>query len=87
MHGQFPRSLDEKLEDKEQSYWWLKCGDIKGETESTIVAAQDQAISTNCFKRKFWKKKLKADADYVKNTKKLLTIFHLDVPFWQRMNT
>jgi hypothetical protein len=49
MHGQFPHSLDEKLVDKEQSYLWLKFGDIKGETESTIVAAQDQAISTNCF--------------------------------------
>jgi hypothetical protein len=53
MHGQFPRSLDEKLVNKEQSYRWLKFRDIKGETESTIVAAQDQAISTNYFKRKF----------------------------------
>jgi hypothetical protein len=52
-HGQFPRSLDEKLVDKEPSYRWLKFGDIKGETESTVVAAQDQAISTNYFKRKF----------------------------------
>jgi hypothetical protein len=69
MPGQFPRSLYEKLMDKEQSYRWLKFGDIKGETESTIVAAQDQAISTNYFKRKT----LKVDADYVKNTKKLLT--------------
>jgi hypothetical protein len=49
MHGQFPRSLDEKLVDKEQSYRRLKFGDIKGETESAIVAAQDQAISTNYF--------------------------------------
>ena len=47
MHGQLPRSLDEKLVDIERSYRWLKYGDIKGETESTIVAAQDQAISTN----------------------------------------
>jgi hypothetical protein len=51
MQGQFPCSLDEKLVDKEQSYRWLKFGDIKGETERTIVAAQDQAISTNYFKR------------------------------------
>jgi hypothetical protein len=55
MHGQFPRSLGEKLVDKEQSYQWLKFGDIKGETESTIVAAQDQAICTNYFKRKILK--------------------------------
>ena len=52
MHGQFPRNLDEKLVDIEQSYRWLKSGDIKGETESTKVAAQDQAISTNYFKNK-----------------------------------
>jgi hypothetical protein len=43
------------LVDKEQSYRWLKFGDIKGDTESTAVAAQDQALSTNCFKKKFWK--------------------------------
>jgi hypothetical protein len=29
MHGQFPRSLDEKLVDNEQSYRWLKFGNIK----------------------------------------------------------
>jgi hypothetical protein len=41
LHGQFPRTLDEGLIDKEQSYRWLKFGDIKGETESVIMAAQD----------------------------------------------
>ena len=41
--------------DIEQSYCWLKSGDIKGETESTIVAAQDQAISKNSFKNKILK--------------------------------
>jgi hypothetical protein len=55
VHGQFPLILDEKLVCKEQSYRWLKFGDIKRETESTIVAAQDQAVSTNCFKRKILK--------------------------------
>jgi hypothetical protein len=45
-------TIDEKLVDIEQSYQWLKSGDIKGEIESTIVAAQDQAISTNYFKNK-----------------------------------
>jgi hypothetical protein len=60
MHGQFPRSLHEKLVDKEQSYRWLKFRDIKGETESTIVAAQDQAVSTNCFKRKILKEEIES---------------------------
>jgi hypothetical protein len=52
MRGQFERSLEEKLVDKDQFYRWLKFEDRIGETESTIVAAQDQAISTNNFKRK-----------------------------------
>ena len=56
MQGQFPRYLEEKLVDNEQSYWWLKSGDIKGETEITTVAAEDQAISTNYSKIKFWRK-------------------------------
>jgi len=58
MHGQLPLNLDEKLVDIEQSYRWLKSGDIKGETESTIMAAQDQAISTNYFKNKILKEEI-----------------------------
>jgi hypothetical protein len=50
-----PHNLDEKLVDNGQSYRWLKSGDIKGETESTIVAAQDQANSTNYFKNNILK--------------------------------
>jgi len=45
MHGQLSRNLDEQLVDIEQSYRSLKSGDIKGETGSITVAAQDQAIS------------------------------------------
>jgi hypothetical protein len=41
VHGKFPHNLEEKLVDKEQPCGWLKFGDIKGETERTIVAAQD----------------------------------------------
>jgi hypothetical protein len=32
----------------------LKSGDIKGKMGSIIVAAQDQATSTNYFKNKIW---------------------------------
>jgi hypothetical protein len=31
--------------DREQTYRWLKFGDIKGETESLFVAAQDHALA------------------------------------------
>lgn len=51
MHGQFLHSINEKLMDQEQLYQWLKLGEI----ESTIVAVQDQAISTKYFKKKILK--------------------------------
>ena len=70
-----PRSLDEKLVDIEQSYRWLKYGDIKGETESTIVAAQDQAISTNYFKNKILKKEIESKCRLCKQHEE--TIDHL----------
>jgi hypothetical protein len=31
-----------------------------GETESTVVAAQDQTTSTNCFKRKIFKEEIES---------------------------
>ena len=55
-----PRSLDEKLVDVEQSHRWLKSGDVKGETESTKVEAQDQAIGTNYFKNKILKEEIES---------------------------
>jgi hypothetical protein len=36
------------------------------------MVAQDQALSTKCIKKKFWKKKLKVNSDFVKNMKELL---------------
>jgi hypothetical protein len=53
MREQFPRNLEKKLLDNEDSYRWLKFGDIKGEAECIIVAAEDQAISRN-----YWGKKI-----------------------------
>jgi hypothetical protein len=43
---------------KKQSYRWLKFADVKGETESVIMAAQDQAISTKYFKKKILKQEI-----------------------------
>ena len=61
-----PRNLDEKLVDIEQSYRWLKSGDIKGETESTVVAAQDLEISTNYFKNKILKEEIESKCQLCK---------------------
>ena len=61
--------------DIEQSYSLLKSGDIKGETESTIVAAQGQAISTNYFKNKNLKQEIESKCRLCKQHEE--TIGHL----------
>jgi hypothetical protein len=53
MFGNTSQQRHNNNNNREQSYRWLKFGDIKGETESVILAAQDQAISTNYLKKKF----------------------------------
>jgi hypothetical protein len=65
MHRQFSRNSDEKLVDIE--YWWLKFGDIKGETESTVMAVQDQETITNYFKNTLLKEGHSVNAGYVNN--------------------
>ena len=61
--------------DIEQSYCWLKSSDTKGETESTIVAAQDQAISTSYFKNKILKEEIESKCRLCKQYEE--TIDHL----------
>jgi hypothetical protein len=75
MRGQFPRSLDAKLVDNEQSCRWLKCGNMKRERESTIVAAQRQAVSTNYFKNKISKEEVDSKCRLCKQHEE--TIDHL----------
>jgi hypothetical protein len=48
MLGQYTRSIDKQLmtEENTSTFLWLSKGDLKAETESEIVAAQDQALQT-----------------------------------------
>jgi len=72
MHGQLPSSLDEELVDIEQSYRWLKSGKTKGETESKIMAAQDQAISKNYFKNKILKEESESQCRLCKKHEEII---------------
>jgi hypothetical protein len=52
MHWQAIRSLDRQLIIDEDTFLWLLKGDLKAETESEIVAAQDQALQTKYYATK-----------------------------------
>jgi hypothetical protein len=46
MHWQYIRSLGRQLISEEDTFLWLSKGDLKAETESEIVAAQDEALQS-----------------------------------------
>jgi hypothetical protein len=52
MHGQYIRNMDRKLISEEDTFLWLSNGDLKAETESEIVATQDQALNMKCYATK-----------------------------------
>ena len=53
LYGQYLRQIKEVRSD--QCWAWLQNGDLKRETESLIVAAQNQSIRTNLVKAKIEK--------------------------------
>jgi hypothetical protein len=46
MYGQCIRNTDRQLIDEEDTFLWLSSGDMKAETESGIIAAQDLVLET-----------------------------------------
>jgi len=58
IHGQYIRNIDRQLISRqliseEDMFLWLSKGDLKAETESEIVAAQDQALQKNIMRQKY----------------------------------
>ena len=52
MHGKYLRNIGRQLISEEDTFLWLSKGDIKAETESEVVAAQDQALQTKYYAAK-----------------------------------
>jgi hypothetical protein len=46
------RNMDRQLMSEEDTFLWLSKGDLKSETESEIVAAQDQALNVKYYATK-----------------------------------
>jgi len=49
MRGQYIRNINRQLISEEDTFLWLSKGDLKAETESEMVAAQDQALQTKYY--------------------------------------
>jgi hypothetical protein len=60
-------SMDRQLIIEEDTFLWLSREDLKGGTESEIIAAQDQALQTKHHAQKKYKRKQLAKADFVNN--------------------
>jgi len=52
MHGEYIRNIGRQLISEEDTFLWLRKGDLKLETESEVVAAQDQALQTKYYATK-----------------------------------
>ena len=69
MHGQCIRNIDRQLirspfdSQRNVSFLWLSKGDLKAETESEIVAAQDQALQMKYYATKLLSPQI-ANADF-----------------------
>ena len=49
MYRHFVREIPDTVK-KEECWRWLRTGDLKGEKEALICAAQEQALRTNSVK-------------------------------------
>ena len=65
MHGQYIISMDRQLIGGEDALLWLQRGDLRGETDSEIIAAQDQALQTIIMRQKYYKQQQITNADSV----------------------
>ena len=52
MHGQYRRLTEQPPVDTKDTYEWLKAANLSAATEGMVVAAQDQALRTQCYERK-----------------------------------
>ena len=52
-YGQHVREINQPYIDKGKSLAWIRNGNLKATTESTIFAIQEQAVTTNYIKKKY----------------------------------
>jgi hypothetical protein len=64
IHGQYIKSTGRQLVSKEDILLLLSGRNVKRETESEIMATQDQALQTNITQQSYYRQKQRTNADY-----------------------
>jgi hypothetical protein len=65
----------------------MKFVDVNGETQSTIMAAESQAIITYYFEKNILKQEIESRCRLRKEYEEPVDHLTSGVPLWQRMNT
>ena len=55
MHGQYPERVGKPDINQDNTHQWLRKSGLKAETESFIIAAQDQSIPTKLYQHRIIK--------------------------------
>jgi len=67
-HGHYIESMDRQIIiSEEDTFRWLSSGDLKGQTENEIIAAQDQVLQAKYHATKLLQTKTGTSADSENN--------------------
>jgi hypothetical protein len=72
--------MDMQLISQEDTFLWLLRGDLKGETESEITAAQDQALQTRYHATKYYTWKKDSKSGLCKQFDETYRTLHISMP-------
>ena len=80
-------SIDLQLFSEEDMFLWLQRGNLKAETESEIITAQDQELQTKSHAKKCYKQEQIARADCVSSLTRWQTTLCQHTEYWQKYST
>ena len=87
MYGQYIRNIDRQLIGEEDTFLWLSKGDLKAETESEIVAAQDQELQIKYYAIKILNRETDNKCRLCQQFDETIDHIISACPYWQKNST